>query len=205
MVGLRLNCTRHTKFMASLRLNCTRHTVRVIFLITSGLSVIYTSLFVYSVYDNVSNIYSYDQYIIEKRGLWTYHESHDNDPIIFSKIINTLASYWNNDDYRDFIIYIPEDQQAFWQNSNGYNDRRFWVPFLIPALSGLPAFRGYDHNIMNEQKVFNWRPKGSYGYQVYYSGDSLLPCEKDVYVGIITIRESSGVIGSIVDYCNEQE
>jgi hypothetical protein len=94
-----------------------------------------------------------------------------------------------------FLVRIPEGEVGFWHHLSlvsGFRpeDSRYFMALRVPVLSGKVGYRGYNHQLMNNQPV-GWYPPGAYGFNSYY--DDRDPCIE--FSKVLTL--TSGVNGLI--------
>ena len=92
----------------------------------------------------------------------------------------------NNYSGRKYVVEIPSTETGFW-NYTIYPYPRDWMPFYIPAISGKPAWNGYDYRFMKGRRVSSYMV-GGYGYAAYYRQKDDVDYKDSGYEGKLIIQ-----------------
>lgn len=108
------------------------------------------------------------------------------EPAVIEPYFKALQYIKNNYSGRKYVVEIPSTETGFW-NYTIYPYPRDWMPFYIPAISGKPAWNGYDYRFMKE-KGCAWYKFGAYGYATYYRQKDNVDYKDSGYEGKLIIQ-----------------
>lgn len=118
----------------------------------------------------------------------------------FIPYYTALLAAGEYDKHNNYLIEVPESEMDFWQHSI-YPSPRYWMAFQIPAISGRPAWNGYNRKFMKNTSVAGY-PPGAYGYGIYYRSDITDPCRNGRYHGILRIaKDAAGIVKQSIITC----
>ena len=116
--------------------------------------------------------------------------------------LNQIKVINEENNYDHYLIEIPEEEN-FWNFCKGVPDCRSQVSFLVPAVSGLAGYNGYNDKTMRNEKVFGFQDKTTYGYGSYYDQNDTEACEYAGVMGRITIKlNDENKILKIIESCD---
>ena len=119
----------------------------------------------------------------------------------FSMYIDALIEISNRSNLENFLVEIPENQSSFWKYCKWVSDCRSQVSFLIPAITNMAAYNGYNDKTMRNKKVFGHNKIGTYGYNSYYHQADLSACQYNNIQGLITVELNDKIIQINIEKC----